>query len=96
MSEEPEGGKSVEERMKALEEDPPKDLKDWPDDREMRMQTFGGPEGQHGYNEGVEERLGPSDVAHQEDGSVTVKGEQVDNPEDFKRDETEQADRPEG
>jgi hypothetical protein len=74
----------IERRMKELEEDPPKDLKDWPKERELRMQTFGGREGTHGYHEGVEEKLGPSDVAHHEDGSVTVKGEPVDNPEDFK------------
>lgn len=74
----------IERRMKELEEDPPQKLEDWPKERELRMQTFGGREGEHGYNEGVEEKLGPSDVRHQEDGSVTVKGEEADNPEDFK------------
>ena len=45
--------------MEKLEEDPPKDLKDWPDD-ENKYQTFGGPEGHHGYEEGPEAKLGPN------------------------------------
>src|SRR5436305_926267 len=44
------------ETMEKLEEDPPKDLKDWPDD-ENKYQTFGGPEGHHGYEEGPEAKL---------------------------------------
>lgn len=78
--------KSVEERMAELEKDPPKDLKDWPDDREMRNATFGGPEGDHGYEEGPEANLGPSDLRHHEDGSVTIGGEKVDDPEEYKGD----------
>jgi hypothetical protein len=68
----------MEERMKALEEDPPADPKDWPADRDMRQATFGGPEGDHGYEEGPERALGPSGVRHHEDGSVTVDGEDSD------------------
>lgn len=89
----------IERRMEELEKDPPKDLSDWPEERELRMQTFGGREGQHGYNEGVEERLGPSDVRHEEDGSVTVKGEPVDDPSEFKGERIQsatQTGRPEG
>ena len=33
-----------------------------------------------------EEKLGPSGVRHHEDGSVTVDGEEVDNPDEFKGD----------
>jgi hypothetical protein len=76
----------LEERMEALEKDPPKDLKDWPSDREMRQATFGGGEGDHGYDEGPERKLGPSDVVHHEDGSTTVAGEDVD-PSDYRNDE---------
>ena len=46
--------------MRELEENPPKDLKDWPTERELRNKTFGGPEGDHGYDEGPERKLGPS------------------------------------
>src|SRR3954465_2642376 len=73
------------ETMQKLEEDPPKDLKDWPDD-EDKYQTFGGPEGDHGYEEGPEAKLGPSGLRHHEDGSVSIDGEKVDNPEDYKGD----------
>lgn len=66
-----------------LEENPPKDLKDWPDD-ERKYETFGGREGDHGYEEGPERRLGPSGLRHMPDGSVEIDGEKVDNPEDFK------------
>ena len=34
--------------------------------------------------EGITGKLGPASVEHHEDGSVTVGGEKVDNPDDFK------------
>jgi hypothetical protein len=68
-----------------LEENPPKNLEDWPDD-ERKYETIGGKEGEHGYDEGPERKLGPSGVRHHEDGRVTVDGEEVDNPDDFKGD----------
>src|SRR5436305_221274 len=71
------------ETMQKLEEDPPKDLKDWPDD-ENKYETFGGAEGDHGYEEGPEAKLGPSGLRRHEDGSVTIDGEEVDNPDDYK------------
>ena len=46
--------------------------------------TFGGGEGDHGYDEGPEKNLGPSSVRRFEDGSVEVDGEKVDNPDDYK------------
>ncbi|CAN5198253.1 hypothetical protein BH20ACT20_BH20ACT20_07210 [soil metagenome] len=73
----------IKETMEKLEEDPPQNLEDWPDGA-AKYETFGGPEGEHGYHEGVEEKLGPSSVRHHEDGSVTIANEEVDNPEDFK------------
>src|SRR5947207_11885287 len=73
------------EWMQQLEEDPPKDLKDWPDD-ERKYETFGGREGDHGYEEGPEAKLGPSGLRHHEDGSVSIDGEKVDNPDDYKGD----------
>lgn len=75
----------AKERIKALEEDPPKDLKDWPDD-EAKYLTFGGGEGDHGYEEGPEKKLGPSSLERREDGSIAIEGEEVDNPEDYRGD----------
>ena len=68
-----------------LEENPPKNLEDWPSD-ERKYETFGGREGDHGYEEGPEAKLGPSGLVHHEDGSVSIDGEKVDNPEDYKGD----------
>src|SRR4051795_2664037 len=73
------------ETMQKLEEDPPKDLKDWPDD-ENKYETYGGPEGDHGYEEGPEAKLGPSGLRRHDDGSVEIDGEKVDNPDDYKAD----------
>ena len=71
------------EKVKELEDDPPKDLKEWPDD-EAKYVTFGGGEGDHGYDEGPEKKLGPSSTRRFEDGSIEVEGEPVENPEDRK------------
>ncbi len=76
----------AKEKMRKLEEsDPPEKIEDWPDD-ETKYQTFGGPEGPHSYHEGPEEKLGPPDVRHHEDGSVSIAGEKVDDPEKYKGD----------
>jgi hypothetical protein len=76
----------AKEKMKQLEEsDPPENIEDWPDD-ETKYQTYGGPEGPHSYHEGPEEKLGPSDVRHHEDGSVSVAGEKVEDPDEYKGD----------
>ena len=72
--------------MEKLEEgDPPENLDDWPSGK-AKYETFGGPEGPHTYQEGPEEKLGPSGVRHHEDGSVTIDGEKVDNPDEYKGD----------
>jgi hypothetical protein len=73
----------AKEEMKAIEDDPPEKLEDWPDGA-AKYETFGGPEGEHSYEEGPESNLGPSGVRHHEDGKVTVDGEEVDNPDEFK------------
>ena len=75
------------ETMRKLEEEdePPTDLKDWPDD-EAKYITYGGGEGDHGYDEGPEKKLGPSSLERHEDGSITIEGKEVDNPEDYKAD----------
>jgi hypothetical protein len=65
-------------------EGPPHDLEDWPDDA-AKYETFGGPEGEHGYHEGPEEEhLGPSSLRHLEDGGVRIGHEDVDDPDEYK------------
>ena len=73
----------LDKQMKELEENPPEKLEDWPDGK-AKYRTFGGSEADSGYDEGATAKLGPSEVRHHEDGKVTVSGEEVDNPDDFK------------
>ena len=73
----------AKKEMEQLEENPPEKLEDWPDGK-AKYETMGGPEGTHTYEEGPEKNLGPSGVRHHEDGSVTVDGEEVDNPDEYK------------
>jgi hypothetical protein len=79
----------AESRMREIEEgDPPTDLSEWPDD-EAKYVTYGGGEGDHGYDEGPESKLGPSSLERHEDGSVTIEGEEVDNPDEYKAEKIE-------
>jgi hypothetical protein len=73
------------EEMKRVEENPPEKLEDWPGGKAKYL-TMGGPEGESGYEDGATSKLGPSSLTHHEDGSVSIDGEQVDNPEDYKGD----------
>ena len=77
--------KAAEKKVAALEDDPPKNLEDWPDDQ-AKYKTFGGPDGETGYDDGPTANLGSSNVRHHEDGSVSVDGEKVDDPEEYKGD----------
>lgn len=75
----------AKQEMRELEKDPPEKLEDWPTGR-AKYETFGGSEGDHAYDDGPEAKLGPSGVRHHEDGSVSVDGEKVDDPDEFKGD----------
>jgi len=77
----------AKETMKKLEEEgAPDDIEDWPSDK-AKYETFGGPEGTHSYHEGPEEeQLGPSSLRHHEGGEVTIEGEEVDDPDEYKSD----------
>src|SRR4051812_17163606 len=76
----------AKETMEEIEKNPPEKLEDWPDD-EAKYETFGGSEdGEGAYDEKHEEALGEHSVRHHDDGSVEVKGEQVDNPDEYKGD----------
>jgi hypothetical protein len=76
---------AAREKMEEIEEDPPDKLEDWPDDA-AKYETFGGAEGDHSYEEGPETKLGPSSLRHLEDGGVTIEGEKVDEPDEYKGD----------
>ena len=70
--------------MSELEEgDPPKDLADWPGGKAKYL-TYGGPDGGESYDDGATSKLGPSSLRHHEDGSVTIEGEEVDDPDEYK------------
>jgi hypothetical protein len=76
----------AKEEMSRLEEgDPPEKLEDWPDGKAKYL-TYGGPEGSAGYDEGPTAKLGPSSLEHHEDGSVSIEGEKVDDPDEYKTD----------
>lgn len=82
-----EHAKKQEEASKEMEEfekkdEVPKDPNDWPDGKAKYI-TYGLSD-DSAYGEGTTGKLGPADVVHEEDGSVTVGGEKVDNPEEFK------------
>jgi hypothetical protein len=72
------------QEIEQLEEDPPGKLEEWPDGK-AKYETFGGPEGEHSYHEGPEEeQLGPSSLRHHEDGKVSIAGDEVDDPDEYK------------
>ena len=74
----------AKEEMRRLEQDgPPERLEDWPSGK-AKYQTFGGPDGQSGYEEGPTSALGPADLRYHEDGSITVAGEEVENPDELR------------
>ena len=73
----------LDKQMAEIEENPPDKLEDWPDGK-AKYRTMGGSEADSGYDEGPTAKLGPSEVRHYEGGKVTVSGEEVDNPEDYK------------
>ena len=73
----------AKQKVKDLEDDPPEKLEDWPDDK-AKYETFGGAEGEEGYEESVTAKLGPSSLRYREDGSVEIEGEEVDNPDEYK------------
>jgi hypothetical protein len=77
----------VEEARKQMEEieegEPPGDLAEWPGGK-AKYQTYGGPEGESGYDEGPTSKLGPSSLRHHEGGEVTIEGEEVDDPDEYK------------
>jgi hypothetical protein len=76
------------EEMRELEkqDEPPEELEDWPDGK-AKYETYGGADTESGYDEGPTSKLGPSDLEYQEDGSIEIGGEKVENPEDYRRED---------
>src|SRR3954447_23722185 len=74
------------EELRKLEEadEVPSDPKEWPDGRPSSRPYDKG--GEEPFGEGKTAKLGPGSVVHHEDGSVTVNGEKVDDPSQFKGD----------
>ena len=60
----------------------PRDPRDWPQGK-LSYLTFGN-EGDDRYGDGATGKLGPAEVAHHDDGSVTVGGVLVDDPSKYK------------
>ena len=75
---------TAKQKVKELEDHPPERLEDWPDDK-AKYETFGGAEGEEGYEESITRKLGPSSLRYREDGSVEIEGEEVDNADEYKR-----------
>jgi hypothetical protein len=75
--------KEAKKKVEELEENPPEKLEDWPDDA-AKYETFGGAEGNEGYEESVTSKLGPSSLRYREDGKVEIEGDEVDNPDEYK------------
>ncbi len=60
----------------------PRDLDQWPQGK-AKYVTFG-EDSDEAYGEGATEKLGPAEVEHHEDGSISVAGEKVDDPSKYK------------
>ena len=73
----------AKEEMRELEKgDPPDKLEDWPDGK-AKYETYGGPDSASSYDEGPTSKLGPADLEYQEDGSIEIEGEKVDDPDEY-------------
>ena len=71
------------EEMRALEGgDAPTKLSDWPSGPAKYL-TYGNDDDEV-YGSGVTAKLGPANLERFNDGSITIDGEKVDNPDDYK------------
>ena len=60
----------------------PRDPRDWPTGK-LSYRTYGN-EGDDRYGDGATAKLGPAEVTHHDDGSVSVGGKLVDDPSKYK------------
>jgi hypothetical protein len=70
------------------QEELPRDLKEWPDGA-AKYETFAG-ESEDAYGEDETAKLGPA-LTYHDDGGVSIDGEPVENPEDYKGERIELA-----
>jgi hypothetical protein len=75
---------AAREEMRRLEEadEVPSDPSEWPDGK-AKFLTFAN-DNDEPFGEGPTAKLGPGSVEHHEDGSVSVRGETVDDPDEYK------------
>jgi hypothetical protein len=74
----------IDKIMAEVEENPPDKLEDWPGGK-AKYRTIGGSgDANEAWEDGPTEKLGPADLVHHEGGDVSIGGEKVDNPEDYK------------
>jgi hypothetical protein len=73
----------AEQEMQELEnsDDLPQEPSDWPSGP-AKYETFGKDDA--AYGDGATEKLGPANLQRHEDGSVSIDGKKVDNPDDYK------------
>ena len=74
----------VSDEMTAFEalDEVPRDPRDWPTGK-LSYRTYG-TEGDDRYGDGATAKLGPAEVTHHDDGSVSVGGKLVDDPSKYK------------
>ena len=76
----------VDKIMEEVEENPPDRLEDWPGGK-AKYRTIGGSgDANEAWEDGPTSKLGPADLRHHEGGDVSIGGEKVDNPEEYKGD----------
>jgi hypothetical protein len=74
----------VSDEMTAFEalDEVPRDPRDWPKGK-LSYRTYGN-EGDDRYGDGATAKIGPAEVTHHDDGSVSVGGKRVDDPSKYK------------
>jgi hypothetical protein len=78
-----EQSEQAKQEIEELEQsdDLPQDISEWPDGP-AKYETFG--KDDDAYGEGATEKLGPANLERHADGSISIDGEKVDNPDDYK------------
>jgi hypothetical protein len=78
-----EESEQAQKEMQELEESDelPKEPSDWPSGP-AKYETFGKDDA--AYGEGATAKLGPANLERHTDGSITIDGKKVDNPDDYK------------
>ena len=80
-----ERSEQAQQEMQELEhaDELPRDTADWPSGA-AKYETFGKEDA--AYGDGATAKLGPANLQRHADGSITIDGEKVDNPDDYRGD----------